>query len=937
MILRNQRNRRRRRNCRPSPPNATAQASTTLNAAHLQKLFKPTSIAVLGAEDDPADPGRRAIENILGGAFLGPVMPVREDMAPVFEQESYRSVDTLPLTPDLALLALDPEDVPQRLEELGQRGCHAAVLLSRGRFRKDAAKNDALRAQALEIAQRYDMRLLGPNCLGFINPNVGVNASLAHRDALPGKVAFISQSDSLFATVLDWATSNGVGFSHFISLGDRWDIRFGHVLDYLMSDHNTRAVLLYLETITSARAFLSAARATSRNKPVLVVKAGRSEEGAAAAAAHSGAFLGSDEVYDSAFRRAGMLRVHDIDTLFDTVETLARTRPLRGERLAILTNGGSPGFLATDTLVAGGGRLATLSEATETALAENLGQDWSFDNPLVLKSEASGEQYAHAMEALFKDPGVDALLVMHVPTYRHPGVETAQAVAKAAKKTKRNVLTSWLGMEAAEEARAAFAKAGLPTYFTPEKAIRGFLSMAQYRRNQELLMETPPSMPEAFDPDPSRVKELVQRVLSRNQTTLNGPETMTMLTAYGIPAVETRLVSDMEGIEGAVEAAQEIGHPVALKVLSPDLVRKSLAGGVALDLEDDDAVRDAAHAMLERVRGDHPAARIHGFVVQRMMRRPFAHELFIEVVTDPVFGPVIRFGQGGGLTEVVDDHAVSLPPLNMGLAKELVGRTRVAQQLEGAKDYPAADMEAIYLTLVKISQLIVDIPEIFELSINPLFADSHGVLALDATAHVAQTDVERGEEQLAIRPYPRELEECAQLKDGRTAFLRPIRPEDEPAHWEFLEHVNAEDKRYRFFSNIGELPRQEMAKLTHIDYDREMAFIAKGSEICGDETGGEKTLGVVRAITSPDNEKAEFAILLRSDMKRLGLGRMLMEKIVRYCRSRGTHRIIGQALAENAGMVGLAEAVGFEVTKDFEDDVYNFDMELNPPAASPQG
>ncbi|TVM14114.1 GNAT family N-acetyltransferase [Oceanidesulfovibrio indonesiensis] len=896
----------------------------------LDKLFKPTSVAVIGASEEPGSPGRQIMENLLSGTFLGPVMPVREDMQPVLGQESSRSVDTLPLTPDMACIIAPHEELPRHLEDLGKRGCHAAVVLSRGRFRFDRDARDGYTRNLLDITQKYEMRILGPNCLGFINPSIGLNASLAHRHALPGKVAFVSQSDSLFATVLDWATSQSIGFSHFISLGDRYDIRFGNVLDYLMSDPNTRAVLLYIETIMNARSFLSAARAVARNKPVLVLKAGRSIQGARAAAAHSGAFLGSDEVYDAAFRRAGMLRVNDIDTLFDTVETLARTRPLRGERLAILTNGGSPGFLATDSLVAGGGKLAMLEDKTEEQLIEAMEGAWSFDNPLILRSDASGELYSQALSYLLKDKNTDAVLVMHVPTHAVSDSEVAEAVTKTARTSKRNVLTSFLGEEAAEDARAVFAKAGIPTYATPDKAIRGFQNMVQYRRNQELLMEAPPSMPESFMPDTDDVKQFVARALESGRQLLGGTEAMGVLSAYKIPAVETRLVSDMEGVEGAVEAANEIGYPVALKVLSPDLLRKSLAGGVALDLESDAAVREAAQHILERVREQQPSARINGFVVQRMMRRAFAHELFIEVVTDPVFGPVIRFGQGGSLTEVADDHAVSLPPLNLGLARELISRTRVASILRGHREFPAANMDAICQTLVKVSQLIVDVPEIFELSVNPLFADSEGVMALDCAIHVAKAEVARGEDQLAIRPYPRELEVCVTLKDGRRVFLRPIRPEDEPAHWEFLEHVSAEDMRYRFFSNIGELPRTEMAKLTHIDYDREMAFIAKGSEVCGDESGEEKTLGVVRASTSPDNEVAEFAILIRSDLKRLGLGKQLMQKIIEYCRSRGTHKIVGQALAENAGMVGLAEAVGFEVTKDFEDDVYNFEQILNP-------
>ncbi len=896
-----------------------------MTAENLQQLFRPTSVAVIGASNDPQEPGNVIMRNLTQGKFLGPVMPLNEEQEVIMGIESYRSVDTLPLTPDLAVICSPADTIPTYLDELGKRGNHAVLLLSRGHFRSDAALRQKRHKALLAVARQHGIRILGPNCLGFISPTVGLNASLAHRDALPGKVAFVSQSDSLFTSVLDWAGSMRIGFSHFISLGDRVDINLGNVLDYLNGDPHTRAVLMYIETIKYARLFMSAARALSRNKPLLVIKAGRSLEGAAAAAAHSGALLGADEVYDAAFRRAGMLRVFDVDTLFDTVETLARTRPLNGDRLAILTNGGSPGFLATDELIRGGGVLAQLSDDSRQALEKELGNIFSYWNPLVIKSIVAPELYEAAIKVLIKDKGVDAILVMHVPTATVSSKEVAEAVARAAKKTKRNILTSFMGIEDAEEARTVFAAAGIPTYFTPEKAIRGFLNMVQYRRNQELLVETPPSLPEDFAPDSFSARQIVLKALEQERLMLTEIEAKEVLAAYEIPIVDARLVSDLDGVEGCVEAAQELGYPVALKILSHDIQRKSLAGGVALDLQNDDGVRLAARQILQRVRSARPDARIQGFTVQRMMRRVGAHELAVEIVTDPVFGPTIRFGQGGSLAEVLADHAVGLPPLNMHLAQELISRTKVYPLLQGFRDHPAADMDMLCLSLIKVAQLVIDIPEIFELEINPLYADDKGVLAVDVQINVAKAEVS-GADQLSIRPYPKELEECAQLKDGRKVLLRPIRPEDEPDHYEFLEHVSAEDKRYRFFGNIGELPRSEMQKLTQIDYDREMALIAKGE----DDDGVERTLGVVRAMTDPENYAAEFAILVRTDFKRLGLGRMLMEKIIRYCRSRGTNRIIGQALLSNQGMAGLAEAVGFDVKKNYEEDVWDFILVLNP-------
>lgn len=896
-----------------------------MTAENLQQLFRPTSVAVIGASYEPGSPGYVVLRNLTQGKFLGPVMPLHPEQEPVMDMESYRSVDTLPLTPDMAVICTPDEEIPGHLDELGKRGTRAAVLLSSGEFRREDEHHQQLHKTLHAVSRKHGIRYLGPNCLGFISPNVGLNASLAHRDAKAGKVAFISQSDSLFTAVLDWASSMRIGFSHFISLGDRTDINIGHVLDFLNGDPHTRAVLLYLETIKNARHFMSAARALSRNKPLLVIKAGRSHEGAAAAAAHSGAYLGADEVYDAAFRRAGMLRVFDVDTLFDTVETMARTRPISGEHLAILTNGGSPGFLAADELIRGGGHLSELGEETRQAVEKELAGDFSYWNPLVLKSTVAPERYEKTINFLSKDKSVDAVLVMHVPTASVSSKEVAEAVARAAKKTKRNILTSFLGIEDPEEARKIFATGGVPTYFTPEKAIRGFLNMVQYRRNQELLMETPPSLPEDFEPDIAAARSVVSNALEQQRQMLTEIEAKAVLAAYELPVVEARLVCDLEGINGCVEAAGELGYPVAMKILSPDIQRKSLAGGVALDLQDGDAVQGAGERILERVRTARPDARIQGFTVQRMVRRAGAHELALEINTDPVFGPVIRFGQGGSLAEVLADRVVGLPPLNMQLARELITRTKVYPLLQGYRDHPAADLDKLCLSLIKVAQLVIDIPEILELEINPLYADDKGVLAMDVEIRVAKAET-TGAEQLAIRPYPKETEECATLKDGRQVLLRPIRPEDEPDHYEFLDHVSAEDKRYRFFGNIGELPRSEMQKLTQIDYDREMAFIVKGP----DDEGNVRTLGVVRAMTDPENFASEFAILVRSDMKRLGLGRLLMEKIVRYCESRGTNRIIGQALLSNQGMAGLAKAVGFDVRKNYEEDVWDFLMYLNP-------
>ncbi len=892
-----------------------------MSVANLAQLFKPTSIAVIGASNEPGSPGEVVMRNLLRGRFLGPVMPISEKQEAIGNVVSYSSIDTLPLTPDLALICSPPETIPGYIEELGKRGTKAAVIISRGMFRSHTEK-DEVYLQTLEgVAKQYGVRILGPNCLGFLNPSIGLNASLAHRDALPGKLAFVSQSDSLFTSILDWATSKGIGFSHFISLGDRSDINFGNILDYLNSDPHTWAVLLYIETIVDARLFMSAARATARNKPLLVLKAGRFPEAAQAAAAHSGASLFADDVFDAAFRRAGMLRVFDIDTLFDAVATLGIARPPKGDRLAIITNGGSPGFLATDAVMAGGGRLAELAPETLKEIDEVLPGAWSYHNPLVIKSASSGETYGKALLALLKDQNVDAILAMHVPTAAVSSLEVAQAVIEARAKVQKVVLTSWLGIDDAAEARKMFLKEGIPTYFTPVKAVRAYINLVQYRRNQAMLMEVPPSLPDDFEPEVLAAREVVEQVLDEERGELSAEEARRILAAYDIPFRPWRTV---EGAEEAAQVAEELGYPVVLR-LAGDTSFTWCGGAEVVGLSCKEDILSAAKSLVQEggaaKSGESPAR----FTVQSAGRCDGLHELYLKAFVDPIFGPVLRFGQGGAMAEIFPERQVSLLPINMGLAHELVSRTAIHSLLQGFRGHPPVDMDALCLTLVKVAQVLVDVPGVVSVEIDPLLTDQAGVLVGEARVLVEPCNVE-GADRLAIRPYPRELEECAELKDGRRILLRPIRPEDEPAHWEFLEHLSAEDKRLRFFGHIAELPRSEMIRFTQIDYDREMAFIAKGP----DEAGEIRTLGVVRGMTRPDNSESEFAVAVRSDMKRTGMGRILMEKIIRYCKSRGTGAISGQGLLENRGMAGLAKTMGFTVTKDMDDDVFDFYMDLKP-------
>jgi len=876
-----------------------------MSIRNLEHLFRPRSVAVIGASETPRSVGATVLSNLTGGKFGGAIMPVNPNHRELGGLQVYPTVASLPEVPELAVICTPPAVVPDLIGELGARGTKAAIVITAGLGAIRNQQGATLKEAMLAAAKPHLLRILGPNCVGLLVPGLGLNASFAHTGALPGKIAFVSQSGALVTAVLDWAKSRGIGFTKFISLGDSADVDCGDVLDYLASDPETQAILLYIEAITAARKFMSAARGAARNKPLLVVKAGRAPEGARAAASHTGALAGSDEVYDAAIRRAGMLRVSTTEDLFDAVETLARARPLAGDRLTIMTNGGGPGVMATDALIGAQGRLASLSAETLGQLDTILPFNWSRDNPVDIIGDAPAERYVQTLQTLLNDPQSDAVLFIHAPTAIVPSAEIAAAIAPLVKKAQRNVLSCWLGGDAVRKARSTFEEAGIPTYDTPEEGARAFVQIVQHRRNQDLLMEVPPSRSAEFVHDRAKAYAVVKGALADGRKMLSEPEAKAVLAAYSIPVVDTRIATT---VEEAVKVAREIGFPVALKILSPDITHKSDAGGVVLDLQTAAAVEVAAKAVQERLRQYRPGASLKGFTVHTMVRRPNAHELIVGVTTDSVFGPVILFGQGGTAVEVTADRAVGLPPLNTVLARDLISRTRISRLLAGYRDRPAADLGAISRTLIQLSHLVADIPEIVDLDINPLLADDQGVIALDARIVVARTDA-AGLDRFAIRPYPEELEEWISWQ-GRKVLLRPIKPEDGAQHVEFFNALDPDDIRYRIFMRIRELPRSQLARLTQIDYDREMAFIAVGER----EPGRFETLGVVRGIADPDNVTAEFAIIVRSDLKGQGLGPILLKKLIDYCRSRGTKEIVGEALADNQRVIGLVRHFGGAVT-----------------------
>ena len=864
---------------------------------HLDRLLEPASIAVIGASDRPGSVGATVWRNLRAGQFGGPVYAVNPKHATLDAQPVFARPADLPQPPDLAVLCTPADTIAGLIAELGRLGTRAAIVMSAG-------LTDAQKQAALDAARPHVLRVLGPNCLGLLTPHLGLNASFAHTDALAGDIAFVSQSGALVTAVLDWAKTRRVGFSHMISLGEHADVDFGDLLDHLASDARTRSILLYIESIEAPRKFMSAARAAARNKPVIVVKAGRAGNGLQAAASHTGALAGSDVVIDAAIRRAGMLRVDTLQDLFMAAETLARFGANRDDTLTLMTNGGGAGVLAADAAALAGVPLRELSEPVRAALDAVLPPTWSHANPVDIIGDAPVRRYTETLRTLLDERDSGAVLFMHAPTAIVRSDDIARACAPLVRAAPGRVMACWLGDAAVADARRIFEDAGAADYATPEEAVRAFAMLATYRRNQALLLEAPTAS-ENGPPDIAAARAPIDAALAAGREMLDEFEAKALLKAYGIPTVATLAVGATGG--AAAAAAREIGYPVALKILSPDISHKSDVGGVCLGLRDEGELERAAGEMLARVRTAQPGARINGFTVQAMASRAFAQELIVGASVDPVFGPVLLFGQGGTAVEVIADRAVALPPLNRVLAKELISRTQVRRLLAGYRDHPPAKIDAVCDVLIALSQMLADLPELAELDINPLWADHDGVIALDARVRVSRA-ARAGAAHFAIAPYPAELARSV-IWQGEPVEIRPIRPEDEPQHRAFVEQLRTDDLRLRFFSVRRELPRSELARLTQIDYAREMAFIAVRTL----PDGSRQTLGVARAVTDPDNADAEFAIIVRSDLKARGLGSLLMRTLIEFMQGRGTQRLVGLVLRENLPMRNLALSVGFEL------------------------
>ena len=877
---------------------------------NLEHLLSPRSVVMIGASPEPGSVGLIVTRNLHAGGFKGPVWLVNPRHTDVDGVPCYPSVEALPGTPDLAVIATPPHTVPKLIEELGRKGTRAAVVITAG------VRGDLQQAM-LDASRPHLLRIQGPNCIGLMVPGIGLDASFSHRAPVPGDLAFLSQSGALATAVIDWAVDRQIGFSHVVSLGDMADVDFGDMLDFLAGDPKSRAILLYMESVTHAPKFLSAARRAARSKPVIVVKAGRHEAGSQAALSHTGALTGADSAYDAAFRRAGLLRVFELQELFDAAESLARLPASGGERLAILTNGGGAGVLAVDRLVDLRGNLAELSDKGMEGLDAVLPPTWSRGNPVDVIGDASPERYCAALDVLLEEPGTDAILIMNCPTAAASSAAVAQGIVESiearrqAKKPAKPILTNWLGEAASREARQLFATHDIASFEFPASAVEGFMQLVRYSRAQEQLMRTPPSLPEELGLHTADAEKIIGAAVGAGRSVLSEAESKSLLAAYGIPTVPTEIATTPDDVGAIATRILQEHAACVVKVLSDDISHKSDVGGVRLGIERAEDARHAAEDILARVARQLPQARVEGFTVQPMIRRPRAHELIAGMAVDRTFGPVLLFGAGGTSVEVVADTAEALPPLDMNLAVDLMRRTRIWRLLQGYRDRPAADIDRLAEALVRLSYLVARHPEIREIDINPLLADETGVIALDARVRV-EDEAASPRVPMALRPYPSEWIKDLVLEGIGPVRMRPIRPEDEPLYDEFFRHLTREDHRLRFFSAGADLSRKFLARLTQIDYAREMAFVALAKD-----TG--LLLGVSRFMADPDYTRGEYAVLVRSDLKGRGLGWQLMQHLITYARAEGLEQLFGSVLANNTTMLKMCSELGFNIGPEPDD------------------
>jgi acetyltransferase len=905
-------------------------------------------VAVVGASATPGSVGNLLMHNLLQNPFGGVVYPVNPKRKAVHGVYCYPSLLEVPEAVDLAVIATPAATVPKAVEQCALRGVEAALIISAG-FSELGSEGRALEKQVRDAALGKT-RIVGPNCLGIIHPSSGLNASFASSMALPGRIALLSQSGAICTSILDWAHERRLGFSSFVSVGTMLDVDFADLIDYFGDDPNTRSIVLYMEAVGNVKEFVSAARAVARTKLVILVKAGRHAAGAKAAASHTGALAGSDAAFDAAVRRAGVLRVTTIGDLFNMAEILAHQPPPRGPKLAIITNAGGPGVMATDALMLGGGQLAALAPESLDALSKVLPPYWSHGNPIDVLGDATPERYEKALGICAKDPGVEGVLILLAPQAVTDPTETARRIARShtefamggmptppapgrrerstegvgmARSVGKPLLASWMGGADVRAGRAVLDEAGVATFDSPEAAVAAFLHLVQYRRSQELLYEQPAALPEDWRPDQNRARSLINEIRKAGRTLLAEHEAKELLACYGIPTVPTLIA---RSVDDAVAQARKLGFPVVLKLWSETITHKTDAGGVVLNIADEAGVRAAFDQIKNSAKRYSNQRRLNadaflGVSVQPMIQaRGF--ELIVGSSVDPQFGPIILFGAGGVLVEVFQDRALGLPPLNRTLARRLMERTRIFSALQGIRGQAPVPLHELEMLLVRFSYLLCDFLDIQEIDINPLLASSGGLLALDARIVLAGSD--QPKPTLTIEPYPNHLTTTWKLPDGKEIVIRAIRSEDEPLIEAHHRTLSEQSIRKRFFSMVKTLSRDSLIRLCHLDYAREMALVAESKN----DQGQREIIGVSRYYMNPQTRSAEFAVIVNDAHQGLGLGQHLMERLIAVARERGVRQLVGSVLRDNHTMLILAKELGFRESNSIDRDAVQVELDL---------
>ncbi len=869
---------------------------------NLNRIFKPRHVAVVGASEKAGTIGNALMRNLVDGGFSGTVLPVNPKYQTMHGQACFESVSVLETGVDLAVIATPIHSVVDIVGECVEKKVGGAVIISAG-GKEVGEQGREIEEKIRHIANDGGLRIVGPNCMGIIRPSV-LNASFASEMPVAGNLAFVSQSGAICTAILDLALKERLGFSHFVSIGSMLDVDFGDMINYLGNDPSAKSILLYIENLTNFRKFMSAARSVSRIKPIIVLKSGRSPAGARAAASHTGAMAGEDAVYDAAFKRAGIVRVDTIEELFDCAELMAKPPRPRGPRLAILTNGGGPGVMATDTLARYGQEPAPLDPETFKAFDALLPDFWSRSNPIDILGDASAERFGRALAICFNSKNLDGVLVILAPQALTDPLSVAETLAAAVQERRFPVFACWMGGKRIATAVDVLNAAGIPTYDTPERAVRAFLYMVEYTRSLEMLLEVPPKMTGHMVFDQEKARKLIAGAPS--QEFLPETDSKEILAAYGLPVIRTEIA---ETEAQASRIGREMGYPLVMKVHSPDITHKTDAGGIRLDLRGDADVAGAYRQIVSSARQYKPDARIEGVTLQPYFSNP-DYEILLGAKRDPNFGPVILFGMGGIYTEVLKDRALGLPPMNRLLARRLMQETKAYSLLQGYRNRPAADMERLEEMIIRLSELLIDLPEIAELDMNPVLIKDGNPVAVDARILVSPFAVPSSL-HLVIGPYPEEDESHMVSVDGRRIFIRPVKPEDAPLFTALFKTLSPTTIYYRFFGALKELNPEMLARFTQIDYDREIALVA-----IDEDSESDCMLGVARIIGDPDGKTGEFAVLVGDTWQGKGIGGNLLEKCLSIAEKQGFESVHGIVLNENRNMLALGKKLGFDTKRE---------------------